>query len=67
MAQIFVNFLGHFENRINAIKEDPNDPIFVKNCCAYFWANLVKIGLIFSPTSGHAGSNNVTLSSASQY
>ena len=44
-AQMIGNFLGYFEK--------PHS--YVKTELATFWATFGKIGLLFTPTSGHTG------------
>ena len=41
--QLFCDVFGYFELC----------HFLSKNCCDYFWASFIKIGLLFIPTSGH--------------
>ena len=57
-------FLKVFGNK-NSSKRSPNDwplvglswktSLLCKNCIATFWTTFGKIGLLFTPTSGHTG------------
>ena len=58
---------GIFGNKISS-KRSPNDwqlfwlfwktSLLCKNCIGYFWVTFGKIGLLFTPTSGHTGGSS---------